>query len=100
METKNSTTPTLKIRDLCTGSSYFIMSHKMIDTKFGPTHILNVSADVSTNQGFQNFEMWSTPAINKFINSNNLNPRDKICFTVSQSDKYGFYATNISLFTN
>ena len=85
-----------KIRNLKNGCSYKITFYRPVDTQFGPTHILSVSED----QGVDVFEMWSTPAVNKFINSNKLKPHDLVRFTVKQSDKYGFYAENISLFTN
>ena len=79
-----------KITDLTFGLTYIVFSYRPVTTKFGLTCILKVT---DTNNCVH--EMWSTKAITKYIQANNLQPSDKFCFTVNSCDKYGVYADKI-----
>jgi hypothetical protein len=81
-----------KISDLTLGLTYVVSSYRPVTTKFGLTCILKVTESDTYNC---EHEMWSTKAITKYIQANNLQPSDKFCFTVNTCDKYGVYADKI-----
>ena len=78
---------TRKIKELILDQRYYVESYKPLNTKYGGTYILTID----------DFEMWATKAIAKFISKHNLKPRDKFSFQVNYCGQFGYYAKNIIL---
>ena len=78
---------TRKIKELNLDQRYDVESYKPLNTKYGVTYILTID----------DFEMWATKAIAKFITKHNLRPKDKFSFKVNYCGQFGYYAENFIL---
>ena len=78
---------TRKIKELNLDQKYYVESYKPLNTKYGGTYILTID----------DFEMWATKAIAKFITTRNLRPKDKFSFKVNYCGQFGYYAENFIL---
>src|SRR5271169_2657384 len=77
---------TRKIKELNLDQRYYVESYKPLNTKYGGTYILTID----------DFEMWATKAIAKFI-TRNLKPKDKFSFKVNYCGQFGYYAEDFTL---
>ena len=78
---------TKKIKELNFDQRYYVESYKPLNTKYGGTYILTID----------DFKMWATKAIVKFITKQNLRPKDKFSFKVNYCGQFGYYAENFIL---
>ena len=78
---------TRKIKELNLDQRYYVTGYKPLNTKYGSTYILSID----------DFEMWATKAIAKFIMTHNLRPKDRFSFTVNYCGQFGYYADNLKL---
>ena len=78
---------TRKIKELQLDQRYFVKGYKPLNTKYGSTYIVTIDE----------FEMWATKAIAKYIAKHNLRPNDKFSFIVNYCGQFGYYADNFIL---
>ena len=78
---------TRSIKELNIDQRYYVEGYKPINTKRGLKYVLTID----------DFEMWATKAIAKFITKHNLRPKDKFSFKVNYCGQFGYYAENFIL---
>ena len=75
------------IKELNIEQRYYVKSYKPINTKYGLKYVLDID----------DYTMWTTKAITKFITIQNLRPKDKFSFSVNYCGQFGHYADNFIL---
>ena len=78
---------TRSIKELNIDQRYYVESYKPVNTKNGLKYVLTID----------DFEMWATKVIAKFITKHNLRPKDKFSFKVNYCGQFGYYAENFIL---
>ncbi len=71
----------IKFQSLQLGQSYTVIGCESVKSKFGDTYILQV-VDEDDNE----FELWSTPFIDEFINKMNNNKKFKFIVRKMNND--------------
>jgi len=75
------------IKELNIDQRYYVKSYKPVNTKYGLKYVLDID----------DYAMWASKAITKFITIHNLRPKDKFSFSVNYCGQFGHYADNFIL---
>ena len=75
------------IKELNIDQRYYVKSYKPVNTKHGLKYVLDID----------DYTMWTTKSITKFITIHNLRPKDKFSFSVNYCGQFGHYADNFIL---
>ena len=78
---------TRKIKELQLDQTHYVKGYKPLNTKYGSTYVVTID----------DFEMWASKAIVKFITKHNLRPKDSFSFKVNYCGQFGYYAKNFIL---
>ena len=78
---------TRSIKELIIDQRYYVKGYKPVNTKHGLKYVLDID----------DYTMWTTKAITKFITIHNLRPKDKFSFSVNYCGQFGHYAESFIL---